>query len=63
MLFGENGFKKEEELVSLLLEKFKNIKTIVKNINCKNTNVILGNKNVVLFGNGYIQDKLRRFII
>ena len=53
-------FKKEKELVELLLKKFKNIKTIVKNINKNNTNVILGNENINLYGDGYIQDKLRR---
>ena len=59
LVLGEERLKKEKELVSLLLNKFKNIKTIVKNINTKNTNVILGEKNVVLYGKGYIQDKLR----
>lgn len=49
-VLGEEKFKKEKELVELLLKKFKNIKTIVKNINLKNTNVILGKKNVVLYG-------------
>lgn len=37
------------------------IKTIVKNINKKNTNVILGNKNVTLYGDGYIYDKLGEY--
>ncbi len=59
----EENFKKQDELVNGLLKKFKNIKTIVKNINTKNTNVILGDKNIVLYGNGYIQDSLRRIFI
>ena len=49
---------KEDELKEKLLERFPNIKTIVKNINKRNTNVILGDKNIVLYGSGYIQDKL-----
>ncbi len=49
---------KEKELVEELTNKFKNIKTIVKNINTKNTNVILGNENINLFGDGYISDIL-----
>ncbi len=55
-----NGEKmpKENELVKKLIKKFPEIKTIVKNINTKNTNVILGHKNIVLYGNGYIQDIL-----
>ncbi len=55
-------FEKEEELVKLLLNKFKNIKTIVKNINKKNTNVILGSKNIVLYGDGYIKDRLGDYL-
>lgn len=62
-VLGEEKFDKENELVSLLLQKFKNIRTIVKNINTRNTNVILGNKNIVLYGGEYIQDKLRRIYI
>ena len=58
-VLNEETFDKEKELVSLLLKKFKNIKTIVKNINKENTNVILGKKNVILYGDGYIKDKLR----
>lgn len=59
----EDRFKNEEKLVSLILDKFKNVKTIVKNINKKNTNVILGDKNIILYGDGYIEDKLRRIQI
>lgn len=62
-VLGEEKLEKESELVSALLDKFSNIKTIVKNINTKNTNVILGNKNIVLYGDGYIKDKLRRVCI
>lgn len=58
--FGEEHFNKEKELIDVLLKNFKNIKTIVKNINKKNTNVILGEKNIILYGNGSIKDKLRR---
>lgn len=49
---------KEEELSQKLINKFPNIKTIVKNINTKNTNVILGKENVNIYGNGYITDIL-----
>ena len=53
--------EKEKELVNYITSKYKEIKTIVKNINDKNTNVILGRKNKVLFGNGYIYDYLGEF--
>ncbi len=49
---------KENELVKELTNKFPNIKTIVKNINMKNTNVILGKENINIYGDGYITDIL-----
>ena len=57
---GDN-FKQEKELVDELVSNFSNIKTIVKNINKKNTNVILGDKNITLYGDGYIKDKLGEY--
>lgn len=52
---------KEKELVTEILEKFPEVKTIVKNINTKNTNVIMGKENINLYGNGYIYDILGDF--
>lgn len=49
---------KEKELVAFLVTRYKEIKTIVKNLNHKNTNVIFGRKNEILFGDGYITDIL-----
>jgi len=58
-----NGKKlpKENELVEALIDNFPNIKTVVKNVNTKNTNVILGNENINLYGDGYITDVLGDF--
>lgn len=56
----ENGVM-EEKLVKLLCEKYPTIRTIVKNINNKNTNVILGKENINLYGDGYIEDKLGEY--
>ena len=53
--------KKIDELVEKLKQEFPEIKTIVKNINNKNTNVILGNININLYGNGYIEDVLGEY--
>ena len=58
LVINGKGFKQEKELVVELTEKYPNIKTIVKNINMKNTNVILGLENVNIYGNGYIKDIL-----
>lgn len=51
----------ENELVNFIKEKYPMVKTIVKNINMADTNVILGKENVVLFGEGYIYDELLGF--
>lgn len=58
---NEEKIQNEEVLVKKLLMKFPNVKTIIKNINQRNTNVILGDKNVVLHGSGYIKDKLGEY--
>lgn len=52
---------KEKELVEQLINRFPEIKTIVKNVNQKNTNVILGQENINLYGDGYIEDKLGEY--
>ena len=58
-----NGDKipKEQEIVKLIKQEFPDVKTIVKNINVKNTNVILGDKNINLYGDGYINDILGEY--
>ncbi len=58
---NEEKIQNEEILVKKLITKFSNVKTIIKNINQRNTNVILGDKNVVLYGSGYIKDKLGEY--
>ncbi len=55
---NEENIKNESMIVKRIVEEFPNIKTVIKNVNSKNTNVILGNKNVILYGEGYIYDKL-----
>ncbi len=53
--------EKEKELIEFITNKYKEIKTIAKNINNKNTNVILGEKTEIIFGNGYIEDYIGKF--
>lgn len=57
-LVTNNDIEKQKELVELLTENFPEIKTIAKNINKKNTNVILGDKTEIIYGDGYIYDYL-----
>lgn len=62
-------FTQERKMVESLLQEFQeneklqgwDLKTVIKNVNTKNTNVILGNKNVVLYGEGFIHDKLGEY--
>ena len=61
LVINGNQIPKETELVEMLIKKYPNIKTIVKNINTKNTNVILGLENINIYGNGYIEDKLGEY--
>ncbi len=58
LVLNGKELKMEKELVKLLIKEFPEVKTVVKNINVKNTNVILGNVNEVIYGDGYIYDKL-----
>ncbi|MBS5854527.1 MAG: 23S rRNA (uracil(1939)-C(5))-methyltransferase RlmD [Clostridium sp.] len=62
IVINGNELPYEDILVNELTHKFENIKSIIKNINAKNTNVILGNENINLYGNGYIKDILGDFI-
>ena len=55
---NENIITNEKELVYKIKNEFPEVKTIIKNINSKNTNVILGDKNIILYGDGYIYDEL-----
>lgn len=58
---NEEKIKFESGLVEYITENFKDVKTIVKNVNSQNTNVILGKKNIVLYGDGYIKDDILGF--
>ncbi|WP_372999666.1 23S rRNA (uracil(1939)-C(5))-methyltransferase RlmD [Lutispora sp.] len=51
----------EAQLVEELKQSIDNLKTVVLNINKKNTNVILGEKNRVIYGEGYIFDYIGEF--
>ncbi len=61
IVINGSEIQKENELVEAVTSNFKNVKTIVKNINMKNTNVILGKENINLYGDGYITDILGEY--
>ncbi|MBQ0036300.1 MAG: 23S rRNA (uracil(1939)-C(5))-methyltransferase RlmD, partial [Firmicutes bacterium] len=55
--FIVNDFKADfSNIVELLVIKFSNIKSIILNLNDRDTNVILGTKEKVLYGNSYVYD-------
>jgi 23S rRNA (uracil1939-C5)-methyltransferase len=58
-----NGDKlpKSEELIRLLCDKYKNIKSIIVNVNARNTNIILGSKNICIYGQEYISDYIGKY--
>ena len=58
LVSGSPHIYHEEELVRDLLKKHPSIKTVVKNLNSRHTSMILGEKNITLYGKGYITDEL-----
>lgn len=48
--------------VTEIIRKFPQIKTVVINVNTENTNVVLGKENKVIYGDGFITDKLGEYI-
>ena len=48
----------KQELIEMLQTEIAGLTTIVQNINSQKTNVILGRKNQVLFGDGWIEERL-----
>jgi len=52
----------ELTLANNIIDKFPQVRTVVKSINTKNTNVIMGDKNEAIVGRGYITDRLGDFV-
>ncbi len=58
LVTGTNIFPKKDEFIKELLSLHKDITTIVWNINASKTSLVLGEKETVLYGEGYIKDIL-----
>ena len=52
------NFPGQRNFVDALLKKHPEITTVVENVNNRHTNVILGNKEKVLYGPGFIKDDI-----
>ncbi len=64
-VINSNSVPGADRLVSLLRENVNGLSSVVLNINKKNTNVVLSQENIVLWGNDTISDILlgNRFVI
>ena len=59
VIVGASGyFPIKKKFTAALLEMHPEITTVVLNINPKDTNLVLGDREEVLYGNGYIEDTL-----
>ena len=56
LVTGEVMFPGKKNFVMALRKKFPEITTVVQNINDKQTSMVLGTRNVVLYGPGYVVD-------
>ena len=61
LVLNKDKLNCEEKFTEYITKKYPQVKTIIKNINNKNTNVILGNINETIYGDGYIYDNLLGF--
>ena len=52
------AFPSKNNFLKVLCEKHPEITTIVQNINDRRTSMVLGKRNIVLKGKGYIEDVL-----
>ncbi|MBE6125482.1 MAG: 23S rRNA (uracil(1939)-C(5))-methyltransferase RlmD [Erysipelotrichaceae bacterium] len=55
---GSPIFPKKNGFINALLDKHPYITTIVLNVNNRRTSMILGDRSMVLYGKGYIEDEL-----
>ena len=58
LVVNRPNFEGQRNIIKALTQTHPEITTIVENINTRQTNVILGEKNYILFGKGFIEDTL-----
>jgi len=61
LVINGEDLPKKQELVRALTSDIKEIKSVVLNVNTRNTNVILGEKNITIYGSGYISDYIGKY--
>ncbi len=58
LVTASGAFASQRSFINALLQRHPEITTIVRNINDRHTSLVLGDKSEVLFGDGYIEEKL-----
>ena len=58
LVTGTNVFPKKNDFIAALLKEHPEITTIVQNINSRFTALVLGERSIVLYGEGKIEDEL-----
>lgn len=62
LITNGKSMKHKMDFVDTVVQKFPNVCTIIQNINERHDNVILGDKSIVLYGPGYIEDHIKDLI-
>lgn len=58
LVTGTEEFKSKRSFINALLQRHPEITTIVQNVNNRRTSLVLGEKSIVLYGNGVIKEQL-----
>lgn len=58
LVTGSSLFPSSRSFINALLQRHPEITTIVQNVNNKFTSLVLGEKNITLYGDGYIEDTI-----
>lgn len=58
LVVGSVIFPSKNNFVKALRQKFPEITTVVLNVNDKKTSMVLGDRDIVLYGKGFIRDRL-----
>ncbi|MEG1732911.1 MAG: 23S rRNA (uracil(1939)-C(5))-methyltransferase RlmD [Longicatena sp.] len=58
LVVNSNVFPARKNFVQALLQKHREITTVVQNVNTRKTSIVLGEQERVLYGKGYIEDEL-----
>ena len=58
LVTGSTNLNNRDQIIEEIIRYNSEVKTIIQNINNRRTSAILGNRNIVLYGKGYITDEL-----